>query len=423
MNSSSLALPAPSVTVEVVDATLRDLARARTQHDHVLLEWLLRGDELQVDRVCGFASMREYGERVFGFGGRGVEDRLRVARAIRELPRLKERFAAGDIVYSVVRELCRVAIPETEAEWLASVAGKTATEVQRAVAAHAPGDRPTDPQKPQLSTRRVTLELSPDAYALLENARAKATNAAGGHVDDSAFIAEAMLAFLSGGGERDAGRAAFQIALTRDAHGGAVIEAAGQAVDVDAVTVEMAECDAEHIGDVGTEGEAARASQTIPPKTRRQVVRRHQGCCAVPGCRNAAFVHIHHVEARSEGGTHDPEKLVVLCSAHHRAAHDGALDVRGTFTSGFEFRHADGRAYGSPLLDARRAAVMRDSFEVLRGMGWKEREVKSMLDAVHSELGVDPVVEWTPPEVVRLALRSAAVSCMREEEVLYQRCG
>ncbi|MFZ5894883.1 MAG: HNH endonuclease [Myxococcota bacterium] len=62
-----------------------------------------------------------------------------------------------------------------------------------------------------------------------------------------------------------------------------------------------------------------RASQTIPPAVRREVMRRDNGRCVVNGCRHATFVDAHHPKPRSEGGQHEPDNLVCLCAAHHRA--------------------------------------------------------------------------------------------------------
>jgi 5-methylcytosine-specific restriction endonuclease McrA len=42
-------------------------------------------------------------------------------------------------------------------------------------------------------------------------------------------------------------------------------------------------------------------------------LRRHHGKCAVPGCTNRSYLHVHHTTPRSEGGTHDPDALIVLC--------------------------------------------------------------------------------------------------------------
>ncbi len=163
------------LTTDVVDAALRRLAAERSRNAHAICRWLLRADELQIERVLGYGSICEYAERVSGFGGRAVEDRLRVGRALAELPQLNEAFAGGAVRYTTAREICRVATPATEAEWIAATRERTGTEVQRMVAARRTGDRPSDPGDEHVVPRRVTLTLSPDAYALLEAARTKAT--------------------------------------------------------------------------------------------------------------------------------------------------------------------------------------------------------------------------------------------------------
>ncbi len=410
-----------AATVAVVDATLRRLSVERARNDHAICAWLVRADELQVERVFGYGSIREYAERVFGFGPRAVEDRLRVGRALRELPRLNAAFSSGELPrYTVVRELCRVATAETETEWIAAATGRTGTEVRQLVAAREPGERPSDPGKASVVPRRVTLTLSPEAYALLETARTEATRGAGGTVDDSAFVTEVVLAYLNRGGERDAGRAAFQIALTVDPHGGAVMYAGGETVAVDEAFVEMARCDAQHVGVVDGDDSATRATQEIPPRVRREVVLRHGRRCAVPGCAHHAFVHIHHVTPQSEGGSHDPDGLVLLCSNHHGAAHRGVLLVRGTFRAGFQFFHADGRPYGSMAVDATRAEVIGNAFEALRGLGFREQETRAMLDRIAGEV----VAPMDLAAVVGLALKHADVSRVvgvREAVVPYAR--
>ena len=68
-----------------------------------------------------------------------------------------------------------------------------------------------------------------------------------------------------------------------------------------------------------------RARQTIPPALRRAVFLRDQRCCQVPGCSNAGWIDVHHIELRSEGGRHSLENLVCVCAAHHRAIHHGGL--------------------------------------------------------------------------------------------------
>jgi Holliday junction resolvase RuvA-like protein/HNH endonuclease len=123
---------------------------------------------------------------------------------------------------------------------------------------------------------------------------------------------------------------------------------------------------------------AARAKQTIPPAMRRAVLLRDQHRCRVPGCRNATFVDLHHVELRSEGGRNELGNLITLCGSHHRAAHRGALIIEKDAALGLRFRHADGAVYGS-VHQPRTLDLQTRLFSALRYLGFKEREVRAVL--------------------------------------------
>ncbi|HEU4580667.1 MAG TPA: HNH endonuclease [Polyangiaceae bacterium] len=73
-----------------------------------------------------------------------------------------------------------------------------------------------------------------------------------------------------------------------------------------------------HVGNAGGDLAAARRSkrarQDIPPALRRAVLRRDERRCRVAGCRNATFLDLHHIRARSEGGDNRADNLITLCS-------------------------------------------------------------------------------------------------------------
>jgi hypothetical protein len=143
----------------------------------------------------------------------------------------------------------------------------------------------------------------------------------------------------------------------------------------------------------------ARAKQTVSPATRRAVRRRDHEQCAVPGCRNAQFLDVHHVELRSEGGGHDADNLTTLCGAHHRASHRGELVVSGSVSVGIRFRHADGSDYGTAP-EPNAVEMHAKAFAALRGRGFREGEVRRAL-AESCKLGVPEMsIQW----VVRDAL-------------------
>uniref|UniRef100_UPI000A6E43E7 HNH endonuclease n=1 Tax=Frankia sp. AvcI1 TaxID=573496 RepID=UPI000A6E43E7 len=87
-------------------------------------------------------------------------------------------------------------------------------------------------------------------------------------------------------------------------------------------------------------------------RLRDAVYARDHGHCQYPGCGHTRFLQIHHLTEWTRGGDTDIDRLLLICSAHHRAVHDD--DIRldrapdGTVTA----RTADGRVLTAapPLL-------------------------------------------------------------------------
>lgn len=157
--------------------------------------------------------------------------------------------------------------------------------------------------------------------------------------------------------------------------------------------VERAECDAQLL----FEGQPA--VQTIPPATRRQVVRRDHGRCKVPGCRNGVYVDVHHIVLKSEGGDHDPDNLILACSGHHAAFHAGTPSVAGRASQGLTFRHADGTEYGREV-SASTVSLYSEAFLALRSLGLGEGEARRAVQAAKSHVGPDARLE----EVIRASV-------------------
>jgi hypothetical protein len=135
-------------------------------------------------------------------------------------------------------------------------------------------------------------------------------------------------------------------------------------------------------------------------------LRRDQHRCQAPGCQHATFVDVHHLETRHEGGAHEADNLIVLCSAHHRAAHRGELLITGRVSTGVTFRHADGSDYGAlasvPAVDAQSRA-----FRALRGLGFAEGEARRALDQTRPQLGSESDFEVLLRSALQLLTRSS----------------
>src|SRR5262245_39560145 len=213
MMISADVLPRMDETRDGADRVLRTLRGVQAARYYQLGCWLRCGARLEVHRMVGYASFREYVDRVLGLGGRATEERLRVAEALEDLPKVAGAFRSGELVYSVVRELTRVAAADTEEEWIAHVGGRTAREVEQLVSGHVRGEGPEDAVRPEAERTRVTLVLNAASAGLLHDARKLLTSASGEALDDDDFVALLARSVLAGGEARDAGTSSYRIAL------------------------------------------------------------------------------------------------------------------------------------------------------------------------------------------------------------------
>src|SRR6185503_10666552 len=100
-------------------------ARERAAADAEEGRWLLAAQRAAVHVHLGFGSFSEYVGCSFGYQPRSVQEKLRVAEALEGLPVLAHALSSGELHWSAVRELTRVALRDTEREWLEFTRGKT----------------------------------------------------------------------------------------------------------------------------------------------------------------------------------------------------------------------------------------------------------------------------------------------------------
>src|SRR5213593_903589 len=299
-----------------------------------------------------------------------ARERVRVARALGTLPRLAEALARGELSYSKVRALTRIATPETEERLLRVGRAGTAEHVERIVRGWRRVDRKAEAEE---TTRRhrhralhvyhdedgmviIRARLEPEAGAVVVQAlaaarealrqRARATDAVGGsagprftdgpagpgYVDGSpeapttieqqeadalALVAETALhRGIDPGtpGER------YQVVVHVDAAVLADADAPGQSVleggtHVPAGTSQRLACDAtrvvmRHDAD-GQITEVGARTRTIPPALRRALQHRDHGC-RFPGC-GRSFGQGHHIRHWAHGGPTTLSNLTILC--------------------------------------------------------------------------------------------------------------
>src|SRR3954463_10981099 len=73
---------------QAVDRALRGIAKRKASMDAEEAYWLREAEACQLWKQLGMVSALDYMERVFGYGPRAAQERLRVARAIGALPKL-----------------------------------------------------------------------------------------------------------------------------------------------------------------------------------------------------------------------------------------------------------------------------------------------------------------------------------------------
>jgi Domain of unknown function (DUF222) len=342
-----------------VDQKLRAIAGRRSALDAEEAHLLRYAEELKLWRGFGFGSAIEYMERAMGYAPHTAAERLRVARALGELPLVAEALERGELAYSAVRELSRVAVPDTEEAWLEAARGKSLREIEAMVSGHRPGHLPTDETEPRLHRKTITIEVSPETYDLWRKLHALAAEEHGQRLSDDELI-PSLFRRAYGDGASDetsplgapgrlaspasgapaAGSPAYKIALKQCPDCKRAWQySGGRDIEVDPAVAECAACDAIHLGSLDA-ATPERVTTTVTPRKREQVLARDGHCCTVPGCRRNIGLDLHHIEYQSHGGGHALSNLTTVCELHHRAVHFGKLVIRGSAPDRvtFEFR-------------------------------------------------------------------------------------
>jgi len=316
---------------------LTALARQRVVLEAEEARDLVFAEEAGIWRDHGYVSMLEYLERELHYGPHAARERLRVANELFELPLLAEKFRTGEVPFSVVREVTRVAVPENEHEWLASTEGKTARQVERMVSGLPKGAAPDDRPDPKLERHRIVLEVDGERYAKWLALRTALDDERGERLDDNAVV-DAIATEPTGDGTS---RPCLHAVTTCRVCKQSSLVAGGMEVPLTEAARERMLCDAAEVGDLESEALVA-LKPNIPSPTRRRVFIRDRFACVVPGCRSRRHLDLHHIRFRSQGGTHAMTNVAVVCGGHHERVHAGTLVITGRAPDDlvFAFRRA-----------------------------------------------------------------------------------
>jgi Domain of unknown function (DUF222) len=312
-----------------------------------------------------------------GLAERAAKEKVRVARALDDLPGITEAFAKGELSYSQVRALTRVAEPATEADLLMIARHATAAQLERLVRGYRSVLRRVD--ETTAANRRhdrrylssywdddgslvLQARLDPEEGAVVLAALEAAAGCSAEHpeVDPvtrtadrpaAARRADALVALAErsvGGDPATGGEDRHQIVthvdapvLSDDADGRCEL-ADGPALAPE--TVRRLACDASLVtmvdGPDGTPLDVGRKTRRIPPRLRRAVLAR-DGVCVFPGC-DRPITEIHHRKHWAKGGRTDLHNLDGYCKYHHRLVHEGGWSMQRNDDGRVVFRRPDG---------------------------------------------------------------------------------
>jgi hypothetical protein len=357
-------VPLPGRSVNEIEAELTELAAHIHAATYRMLELIRELDEQYPWADSGWRSTAHYLSWRIGLDPGAAREKVRVARALPALPRIGDCLRRGELSYSKVRALTRIATPDNEQDLLDIARAGTAAHVEKVVRAYRGVERTAELETAaaQHEARFVNSRLAEDGSLVLngqlppeEGARfRKALEAfenalraeeptdsdAPAHSERSwgqrsadALVRMAETAVAAGDVASDAARC--QVVVHVDAQVLAEPAAAGrseveQAGSVPAETSRRLACDADVIpmtdGPRGEPLDIGRKSRVIPAGLRRALRARDEGC-AFPGCNATRFVEGHHIRHWAEGGPTKLDNLVQLCGFHHRAVHEGGVKV------------------------------------------------------------------------------------------------
>ena len=300
-----------------------------------------------------------------------AREKVRIAHALPKLPLIRAAFRDGELSYSKVRAITRVADWSNEAELVTLAKARTAAQVAKRVRDLRQVARLEESKAAYDAYRRRTFACATDENGSLifegrlpaeqgalllqaldramdwsfsgqphrqrlrsDDARVEDLPQDVRRADALAILAERFLSVppLADEGLNTADRYQLTVHASAEAlpefgdidvddpphieHGPVVAAETLRRIGCDAALVRILETGDGEPLDVG------RKTRVISPALHR-ALRRRDGGCRFPGCANTRFVDGHHIRHWADGGATRLDNLVLLCRHHHRLLHEG----------------------------------------------------------------------------------------------------
>ena len=373
------------IDLENLENDITELAAHINAATYRLFELICLYDEKEGWAQHGLASCAHWLQWQCGTNLNAAREKVRVARALPDLPEISEAFRTGRVSYSKVRAMTRVATPANEAVLLNVARHGTAAHVEKMVRNYRRHQRweMLEKENHRHTRRELSCYVDDDGSwvfrgrftaeqgALISKALEKALdeqfaeqepgmeqtlqeNTLPPKTDPESFAtrrADALErvaeSFLAGSKGEHSGGDRYLVNIHTEPE---VLKADGDGVEsecenrshVSAETSRRMSCDCSvvHWREVenGEPLSIGRKSRSIPPALRRALQRRDGGC-RFPGCSCRRFVDAHHIRHWADGGETSMNNLVLLCRRHHRLVHEGGFGVHAEAGGEFWFSY------------------------------------------------------------------------------------
>ena len=356
-----------------LEARIASSAASANAAQYRLLQAIGEFDALDGWCASGCRSYAEWLSYRIGMTIGPARERVRVARALRELPNISAEMKSGQLSYCKARAITRVATPESDQEWVDLARLSTGRQLEQMTQLHgrektdAFGEKTEhDPSKDtwlrhhfddgmMVIQVRVEPEEGERVLTALRAARDTLRDEGEKNVpagtpptmlDGLEAVAESFLAHGLGarcGGERNMvllrtskAQLTGETSVGGRIDGGPVVPPeTARRLSCDASVVEVVE--ATEVTEVVEDKhrtrvlDMGRRTRSIPPAIRRALTVRDGGCC-FPGCSNTRYVDAHHITHWAHGGETKLENLALLRSHHHKLVHEGGYSIREDFS-------------------------------------------------------------------------------------------
>ena len=419
-------LPGPRhLKFEALGQQITELCACIYAATYKLLVLIRQFDEQGGWHQPGLCSCAHWLNFQCGIGMNAAREKVRVAHALKDLPLISTAFEKGEVSYSKVRAMTRIADESNEDYLLMIARHGTAWHMEQLVSKYrrAKRQQETDTANEQHKHRELqhyydadgcmvirarlpaeqgalivkALELAMDnafkepveaavGAGPARDSRSESPAGAGSHKGASAetrepigarradALAEMAESYLNNDDNPGSSADRYQVVV----HVSAETSHLDDGPRVSAETSRRIACDCSALKLVeDADGEPlsiGRKSRSIPPAIRRALRFRDKGC-RFPGCTRQRFVDGHHIRHWADGGETSLENLVLLCRHHHRLVHEGGYGCERT---------SDGKI----VFTAPDEQVLPESAE-LPGVD-PDRELNAWLHAAMTAFDIDP---------------------------------